>query len=344
MTTQTKPLLRVLAGETLNPPPVWLMRQAGRHLQEYKDLRAKAENFLNFCYTPDMAVEVTLQPIRRYSMDAAILFSDILVIPDALGQKVSFVPGAGPKLDPIRTVAEIDRLQDERLHEHLAPVYETVTRLRKELPEDVTLIGFAGAPWTVATYVVEGAGSKDYHTVRSWAYRAPAEFQKLIDILTESTTSYLIKQVEAGAEALQIFDSWAGVLPPDQFERWVIAPFQKIIGAVKDRFPQVPIIGFPRGVGLQYATFAEKTGVDAVSLDSTVPLEWARDHVQVHTAVQGNLDNLALLAGGEYIEAEAKRILDVLSKGPLIFNLGHGVLPDTPVTHVERLLEIVRGD
>ena len=341
-TLSSKPLLRVLAGETLSPPPLWLMRQAGRHLSEYMALRAKAENFLNFCYSPDLAVEATLQPIRRYGFDAAILFCDILVIPDALGQQVSFVPGEGPKLNALTTLEAVKTLQMDGLHEHLAPVYETISRLRNELPDPVTLIGFAGAPWTVATYVVEGGGSKDYQNVRGWAYSAPDEFQVLIDLLTEATTSYLLRQVEAGAEVLQIFDSWAGVLPPSQFERWVVAPFQKIVAAVKARYPETPIIGFPRGAGLQYAGFAEKTGVDAVSLDVTVPLEWAAENVQPHCVVQGNLDNLALMAGGSEMDAEIERILDILGRGPLIFNLGHGVLPATPVAHVERLRDLVR--
>jgi len=338
-----KPLLQTLAGNSVSPPPIWLMRQAGRHLEEYKALRSKAETFLDFCYTPDMAVEATLQPIRRYGMDAAILFSDILVIPDALGQNVSFVPGEGPKLPPLNGRSDIDRLDLSNLHDHLSPVYETVGRLSQELPRETALIGFAGAPWTVATYMIEGGGSKDYQKTRAYAYEVSDDFQALIDILVDATSAYLIRQADKGAEVVQIFDSWAGVLPPVQFDRWVIEPFQKIVSAVKEAHSDLPIIGFPRGAGLAYSRFAEQTGVDAVSLDSTVPLEWAAEHVQKHTVVQGNLDNLVLRAGGDQLEIEVKRVLDIFAGGPFIFNLGHGILPDTPVAHVERLLELVRG-
>ena len=338
-----KPLLQVLARTPLSPPPIWLMRQAGRHLEEYRKLRSQAETFLDLCYTPDMAVEATLQPIRRYGMDAAILFSDILVIPDALGQKVSFVTGEGPKLPPLENRAGIDQLNPSNLHDRLTPVYETVNRLSQELPSTTTLIGFAGAPWTVATYMIEGGSSKDYQKTRSYAYECPDDFQALIDLLVEAISGYLIRQADNGAEAVQIFDSWAGVLPPVQFDRWVIEPFQKIVAAVKGAQPDLPVIGFPRGAGQAYAKFAEQTGVDAVSLDNTVPLEWAAEHVQPHTVVQGNLDNLLLRAGGEQMAEEIKKILNAFTGGPFIFNLGHGILPDTPVAHVEELLSLVRS-
>ncbi len=338
-----KKMLTVLNGQKTETPPLWLMRQAGRHLKEYLEIRAKAKNFLDFCYSPDLAVEATLQPIRRYGFDAAILFSDILVIPDALGQQVDFVPGTGPVLEAISSVEELKKLSADRLHDHLAPVYEAIGRIRQELPDNTALIGFAGAPWTVATYVVEGGGSKDYQKTRKWAYGAPEEFQILIDILVDATADYLIRQIDSGVEAVQLFDSWAGVLSPSQFDRWVIEPAKKIIGRIRAVHPDIPIIGFPRGAGLLYERFVQETGVNAVSIDSTVPLSWAVENLQSHCAVQGNLDNLALLTGGPAMEAEIAHILAAFSDGPFIFNLGHGILPETPVPHVERLVELVRG-
>ncbi len=338
-----KSLLQTLNGTSISPPPIWLMRQAGRHLKEYLDLRSQAGTFLDFCYSPDLAVEATLQPVRRYGMDAAILFSDILVIPDALGQSISFIPGQGPCLSPLNGRTGIDQLNPTNLHKHLAPVYESIRRLKTLLPKTTTLIGFAGAPWTVATYMIEGGSSKDCQKTRAYAYEAPDDFQVLIDLLVETTAAYLICQADEGAEVVQVFDSWAGVLPPVQFDTWVIKPFQKIVEAVKVAHPNLPIIGFPRGAGLGYVTFAAQTGVDAVSLDSTVPLAWAAEKIQPHTIVQGNLDNLILRAGGHQLEAAVREILTTFSARPFIFNLGHGILPDTPVAHVKQLLNIVRG-
>ncbi len=337
----TKHFLRALNGETLSRPPFWLMRQAGRYLPEYREIRSGTKNFLDFCYTPDLAVEVTLQPLRRYGMDAAILFSDILVIPDALGQKVDFREGEGPVLEPIRSSSDLAKLSLDKLHDHLAPVYETVGRLSREIPAKTTLIGFAGAPWTVATYMVEGHGSKDYAACRTWAYSDPESFGQLIDLLVEATSAYLIAQIENGAEVIQLFDTWAGVLSPSQFERWVLEPTAAIVKNIKAAHPHVPVIGFPRGVGLLYETFVEWTGVDGVSLDHSVPTSWAAKVLQPHCTVQGNLDNMALIAGGARMEIEIQRILQDLTGGPFIFNLGHGILPQTPPEHVERLAEII---
>jgi len=342
-TDTTKPLLRALAGRPVQPPPVWLMRQAGRYLPEYREVRSRVSGFLELCYTPELAVEVTLQPIRRYGFDAAILFSDILVVPDALGQPVRFVEGEGPRLEPVRSAEEVARLGPGRLHEHLAPVYETVRRLRRELPPEVALIGFAGAPWTVATYMVEGGSSRDFARVRGWGVAEPVGFGALIRLVTEATIEYLVKQVEAGAEALQLFDSWAGVLSEDEFGRWAIEPMRQIVDAVKARCPGVPIIGFPRGAGVMYARYVEEAGIDAVSLDSSVPLRWAAETLQPRVTVQGNLDPLLLLSGGEPMKRGARRILEELGGGPMVFNLGHGVIKETPPEHVAELLEIVRG-
>ncbi len=341
--TTLKPLLRVLAGETISPPPVWLMRQAGRHLAAYRDLRKTEPNFLRFCYTPELAVEATLQPVRRYATDAAILFSDILVIPDALGQKVAFEEKIGPVLAPIQSAAEIPSLDSDCLIKHLAPVFETVRLLRASLPDNVALIGFAGAPWTVATYMVEGRGGTDHGTIRRWAYQDEEGFSRLIGLLVDATTRYLIAQVAAGAEVIQLFDTWAGVLPEVQYWRWVIEPTAEIVRRLKDACPGIPVIGFPRGSGALYPTYVANTGVDAVGIDTNVPLQWARDNLQTGKAVQGNLDNQLLIAGGPAMDAEIDRIKAVLGSGPFIFNLGHGVLPPTPPEHVERLIERVRS-
>lgn len=341
-----KRFLQALDGQTITPPPFWLMRQAGRYLPEYMETRAKSKNFLNFCYSPDLAVEVTLQPLRRYGMDAAILFSDILVIPDALGQKVEFKVGEGPVLEPITDEAGLKTLDIELdgFHQHLAPVYEILRRLSKEIPPETALIGFAGAPWTVATYMVEGKGSKNYEIIRGVALNNPDFFQRMIDLLVDATSSYLIEQVRNGAEALQLFDSWAGVLAENEFRRWVIEPNAEIVRRVKKVHPDVKIIGFPRGAGPMYVDFVKETGVDGVSVDQTVPLEWVRDNIQPHVTVQGNMDNLLLVAGGEEMDAQARRIIDVLGQGPFIFNLGHGIVPHTPPENVARLAEIIRGE
>ncbi len=339
----TKKMLVTLNGQKTTTPPLWLMRQAGRHLKEYLEIREKAKNFLEFCYTPDLAVEATLQPIRRYGFDAAILFSDILVIPDALGQQVEFVPGTGPKLEAISSFDELEKLSKDDLHDHLSPVYEAIGKICCELPEETILIGFAGAPWTIATYVVEGGGSKNYLKTRKWSYDAPDEFGVLIDILVDATADHLIRQIESGVEVVQLFDSWAGVLPPSQFVKWSIEPAKKIITRIRAKHPDIPIIGFPRGAGLLYQRFVQETGVNAISIDATVPVTWAAKNLQPYCVVQGNLDNLALLTGGPAMEAEVAHILAAFADGPFIFNLGHGILPETPVPHVKKLIELVRG-
>ena len=343
MDTKNKYFLRALKGENLIRPPFWLMRQAGRYLPEYRELRQKSKNFLDFCYSPDLAVEATLQPLRRYDFDAAILFSDILVIPDALGQKVEFREGEGPVLEPVRSIDDVDKLSLDGLHDHLAPVYQTVSRLSSEIPQQTALIGFAGAPWTVATYMVEGKGSKDYARARTWAYADPEGFGKLIDLLVEATTAYLIKQIENGAEVIQLFDTWAGVLSENQFQRWVIQPTVEIVKRLNKACPGVPILGFPRGAGILYQDFVKQTGVDGVSLDNSVPVSWAAEHLQPLCTVQGNLDNMALIAGGEAMENEIRAILEGFAGGPHIFNLGHGILPETPPEHVERLAALIEG-
>ncbi len=338
-----KKFLQVLGGAQAETPPIWMMRQAGRYLPEYRELRRQAENFLDFCYTPSMAVEAALQPLRRYDFDAAILFSDILVVPDALGQRVWFETGAGPRLDPVDRSDPLAGLGLDNFHRHLVGVYEAVSQLRAKLPADVALIGFAGAPWTVAAYMAEGGSSRDYADVRGWAYADPEKFRALIDLLVEATAAYLIRQADAGAEALQLFDSWAGVLSEAQFRRWSVDPAKRIVAAVKAAHPRIPVIGFPRGAGALYPDYVRETGIDAVSLDVSVPLGWAADHLQSQTVVQGNLDNLLLAAGGEALDEEVGRIIEAFAGGPHIFNLGHGILPATPPEHVGRVVDLVRN-
>jgi uroporphyrinogen decarboxylase len=338
-----KKLIRTLKGETLTPPPIWLMRQAGRYLPEYRATRAQAKDFLSLCFTPELAVEVTLQPIRRYGFDAAIMFSDILVLPYALGQKVWFEEGAGPRLEPLRKVGDMAQLSSEALHDKLAPVYETLRGLRRELPAETALIGFAGAPWTVASYMIEGQTSRDFATAKTWAYRASDEFGRLIDFLVGSTTEYLIAQIEAGAEVLQLFDSWAGVWPEASLRRWCLEPAAEIVRRVKAVHPAVPVILFPRGAGLLYEAFATEAGAEGLGLDTTVPLAWARERLQGQVALQGNLDPLLLVAGGAALETGVAQILETLGNGPLIFNLGHGITPQTPPEHVQQLVDQVRG-
>lgn len=334
-------LMKVLTGEAVPTPPVWMMRQAGRYLPEYRELRAKAGSFLDLCYNPDLAVEVTLQPIRRFGFDAAILFSDILVVPHALGRSLTFVEGKGPVLDPIR-VEEIDRLDTGGFHDHLEPVIETVARLRTELPKEVALIGFCGAPWTVATYMIAGHGTTDQAPARSFAYAHPEEFGRLLDLLADQSADYLARQVEAGANVVQIFDSWAGILDEKSFERFAVRPVARMVRRLREAHPDVPVIGFPRSAGLHYESYRQATGVTALGLDWTVPLEFAR-RLQEQGAVQGNLDPLRLVAGGKALTEGVERILSELGDGPLIFNLGHGIVPQTPIDHVHRMLEIVRG-
>ena len=343
MKTEDKLVVRALRGETLERPPFWFMRQAGRCLPEFREVRAKAGGFLDLCYNPELATEVTMQPIRRFGMDAAILFADILLIPDGLGQPLDYIAGEGPVLEPIRNLQELSALSMDGLHAKAGPIYETVARLKSELPENVTLIGFAGAPWTVATYMVEGRGSKDHAIVKDWAYSDPDGFGQLMDLLVEATVEYLSKQVDAGAEVVQLFDTWSSALSETAFQRWCLRPVQQIVEELRKRHPNLPIIGFPKGAGAGYADFAKTAGVDGVSLDWTVPLEWARDHVQSQVTVQGNLDPRLVVVGGKAMEAEAHRILDVLGQGPFIFNLGHGIVPETPPEHVGRLAEILRG-
>ena len=338
-----KPLLRALRGEVGKHPPIWLMRQAGRYLPEYRALREKAGSFLELCLTPEMATEITLQPIRRFGLDAAILFSDILVIPHALGQAVSFEEGVGPRLEALESIADLEALRGGGAVERLGPVMETVGRLKEALPDDVTLIGFAGAPWTVASYMVEGGSSRDYTLVKRWAYGDPGNFQALIDLLVATTVDYLDAQVTAGAEVVQVFDSWASVLPARALERWSLEPIRRIVAGLKERHPDVPVIVFPRAVGVGYAVFAERCGADALSLDSSLSLDWAREALGSDVVLQGNLDPVALLVGGEALQGAAGDILEKLEGRPFIFNLGHGVLPQTPLEHVAELVARVRG-
>jgi len=320
---------------------VWLMRQAGRYLPEYRELRKAAGSFLDLCYDPVQAAEVTLQPVRRFAMDAAILFSDILVVPDAMGQSVRFEEGEGPILDPVRTSSGISALKIDGVTNHLAPVYETVARVKAELPDEVALIGFAGAPWTVATYMVEGRSSKDFREIKGLAYRDEAAFTALIEQLVAATVAHLVAQVEAGAEVVQLFDTWSGVLPEDGFERWCIAPAQAIVSEIRRLSPGIPVIGFPRGAAFNYERYIAETGVDAVGLDTTVPMETAK-RLQTRCAVQGNLDPILLVEGGAPMENAVRAIVGALKDGPFVFNLGHGVLPMTPPEHVAALLGVVR--
>lgn len=339
----TNLFLDALSGRPGPRPPFWFMRQAGRYLPEYREIRAQASGFLDLCYTPERAARVTLQPIERFHADAAILFSDILVVPDAIGQEVGFVEGTGPVLTPVASGSDLAKLDPGKTLGHLAPVFETVSRVRAELPEDVALIGFSGAPWTVATYMVEGGSSRDFNAIKSWAVRERGDFDALLDILVESTTAYLLAQVEAGAQALQIFDTWAGAVPAGDFDRWVIDPTARIVSGVKSGAPDVPVIGFARGIGDRLEGYIRGTGVDAVGLDASISAADAARRVQPICPVQGNLDPAYLMAGGAEMERAAGDILDALGGGPFVFNLAHGIHKDTPPVHVERLAEIVRA-
>jgi uroporphyrinogen decarboxylase len=339
----TKSIIDVLTGRRQTIPPIWLMRQAGRYLPEYRALRQKIGNFLDLCLDPKLAAEVTLQPIRRFGFDAAILFSDILVIPYALGQSVAFTATDGPRLDAITDAESLGKLRKELDHARLAPVYETIARVKSQLPAHVALLGFCGAPWTVATYMIAGAGTPDQIPAREFVYRAPRLLDELLDILVEASASYLIRQFEAGAEAVQIFDTWAGVLPDDAFDRCCVEPCARIVAAVRARIPSAKFIGFPRGAGSRLKRYINGVGVDAVGLDWTIDLGFARDEVQSRKPVQGNLDPVVLLAGGDALDRAADRIVENFAAGPFIFNLGHGVLPDTPVAHVEQLVRRVRA-
>jgi uroporphyrinogen decarboxylase len=338
-----KPLCDVLDGKRQAVPPVWMMRQAGRYLPEYRELRAKAGSFLDLCLDPAMAAEITIQPIRRFDFDAAILFSDILIIPHALGRNLRFVEGEGPRLDPLADGVAVARLPARAAADKLAPVYETVSRVKAQLQPQTALIGFCGAPWTVATYMIAGQGTPDQAPARLFAYREPEAFAKLVEILVENSVDYLAAQLEAGADAVQIFDTWAGVLPPDQFARWCIEPTQRIVSGLRQRVPGAKVIGFPRGVGSNMVRYVQDVAVDAVGLDWTVDLTIARDYIQKRKPVQGNLDPLVLRAGGTALDRSVDAILEALAGGPLIFNLGHGILPDTPIAHVEQMLKRVRS-
>ncbi len=337
-----KPLIETLAGRGGARVPCWFMRQAGRYLPEYQRLRADEPDFLRFCYTPELTVEAALQPLRRFPLDAAILFSDILVIPDALGIPVRFVEGEGPLLTPVRRAEDIDRLGLAGLEEHLAPLGRSLALLRPQLPADVALIGFAGAPWTLAHYMVEGRGGAEGTCVRRWAWGEPDTFQRLIDLLAAAVIRALRLQIDHGAEVVQLFDSWAGGLAEPLFRRWVIAPTRRIVEAVRDAAPGVPIIGFPRGAGVLYEAYVEETGVNAIGLDTGVGAAWAKERLQPRCPVQGNLDNLLLAAGGAALPTETARLLDAFAGGGHIFNLGHGVLPETPPEHLAEVVAIVR--
>jgi uroporphyrinogen decarboxylase len=339
----TKTILRALAGETLPTPPIWMMRQAGRYLPEYRATRAQAGDFLSLCYNPELAAEVTLQPIRRYGFDAAILFADILLLPQALGPKLWFETGEGPRMETTVTMDQVRALKPvEAIHDTLSPVYETVRILSRELPAETTLIGFAGAPWTVATYMIAGRGSKDQGAAHALKNTDRATFVALIDRITDATVEYLSEQVKAGAEVVKLFDSWAGSLKGADFEDFAVAPAAKIIAAMKARFPDLPIIAFPREAGSGYIGFARKTGADCVALDNSITPEWGAENVQKDGCVQGNLAPEHMVTGGEALVREARRVVDAFKGGPHIFNLGHGITPDADPENVKLMIDTVR--
>jgi len=338
-----KPMMAVLGGRPAVPPPLWMMRQAGRYLPEYRKLRERAATFLEFCYTPELAVEATLQPLLRFRPDAAILFSDILVVPDALGQAVAFREGEGPVLEPLRSRRDVERLARERVRPHLEPVFRTLRGIRDALSPATALIGFAGAPWTVATYMVEGRGGTDFANILRWDDEDRDGLAALIDLLTEATADYLVEQVGHGADVLQVFDTWAGVLDAGRFRRLVIEPTRRIVARLRATRPGVPVIGFPRGAAALYVDYVRETGVDAVSLDGGVDLDFARRELQTRTVVQGNLDPRIVVGGGDKMRDAARVILDNLGRAPFIFNLGHGIVPETPVENVVELAAVVRS-
>jgi uroporphyrinogen decarboxylase len=341
---ETKTILRALAGETLPVPPVWLMRQAGRYLPEYRATRAEAGDFLSLCYTPDLAAEVTLQPIRRFGFDAAILFADILLVPQALGADLWFVTGEGPRLSTVTGREDFAKLKPaDAIHEHLSPVYETVKILSRDLPSETTLIGFAGAPWTVATYMIAGRGTPDQAPAHKLREEDPETFDALMDRITEATIDYLSAQIAAGAEVVKVFDSWAGSLKGAAFDRYALEPARKIVSEIKARHPGIPVIVFPREAGDKYIGFAKATGADCVALDNSVDADWAAEHVQIDGCVQGNLDPRLMITGGEELVREAKRIKQAFSKGPHIFNLGHGITPEADPENVHVLLDAIRS-
>ncbi|MBO6717143.1 MAG: uroporphyrinogen decarboxylase [Rhizobiaceae bacterium] len=341
LVTEERLVLEVLKGRTVFPPPVWMMRQAGRYLPEYRATRERAGSFLDLCYNPELACEVTLQPIRRFGFDASILFSDILVVPHALGRDLRFEEGVGPVMTPM-DASEIGSLDTDGFHEHLKPVYETVGMLRRKLPAETTLLGFCGAPWTVATYMIAGRGSPDQAVTRQFGFRHGEVFAELLNRLADVSADYLSRQVEAGADAVQIFDSWAGVLDEAAFERWCVEPVMRLVRRFRERHPDVPVIGFPRGAGMLFGRYRQKTGVTALGLDWSVPYSQARE-LQAEGTVQGNLDPMRLVAGGRALKEGVETILRTLGDGPLVFNLGHGVTPDTPVENVEAMVRQVRS-
>jgi uroporphyrinogen decarboxylase len=338
-----KPFVEVLSGRRQAVPPIWMMRQAGRYLPEYREIRAKAGGFLDLCFNPEFATEVTLQPIRRFNFDAAVIFSDILVMPHALGRAVRFEVGEGPRLDPLATPEQVATLAAEADFGKLEPVFEALQRVRRELNPKIALIGFCGAPWTVATYMVAGQGTPDQAPARLMAYRHPDAFAKIIDVLVENSIQYLLKQLAAGADVLQIFDTWAGVLPPREFQRWSVEPTRRIVEGVRAKVPAAKIIGFPRGAGALLPGYVETTGVDAVSIDWAAEPTFIRERVQSRVAVQGNLDPLALIAGGAALDRAIDDVLVNYAQGRLIFNLGHGIQPETPIVHVEQMIRRVRN-
>ncbi len=343
---ENRKVLKVIDGHHYEQPPIWLMRQAGRYLPEYRETRKRAGSFLDLCYNPELAIEVTLQPIKRFGFDASILFSDILVIPDALGRKVRFEEGRGPILEPI-SATEIDPLceansDSQKALDHLSPVIETVKGLRSALPTETTLLGFCGAPWTVATYMIAGHGTSDQALARLFGHRHRVEMVKLLNLIADVSADYLIKQIEAGADAVQIFDSWSGVLGKSDFEDFCIGPVLRIVERVRSRIPDAKIIGFPKGAGLQYSNYREKTKVNCLGLDWTMPSEFAME-LQKQGAVQGNLDPTRLVAGGYALDSGIDEVMATIGNGPLIFNLGHGITPETPIAHVEQMLKRVRG-
>ena len=338
-----KLLLRALAGETLDVPPIWMMRQAGRYLPEYRATRSEAGDFLSLCYNSDLAAEVTLQPIRRYGFDAAILFADILLIPDALGSDLWFVTGEGPRLSTIETMEDFAGLKGaEDIHDHLAPVYETLRILSRELPRETALIGFAGMPWTVATYMIAGRGTKDQGPAHKLKSENRELFDAIMDRLTDATIAYLSAQIDAGAEVVKLFDSWAGSLKGQDFDDYALAPAKRIIAALKAKHPETPIIAFPREAGERYVGFAKATGADCVALDNSVDAAWAAEHVQVDGCVQGNLASSHMVTGGEDLVRETRAIVEAFSKGPHIFNLGHGITPDADPENVQLMIDTVR--
>jgi uroporphyrinogen decarboxylase len=336
-------ILDVLAGRRCSIPPIWMMRQAGRYLPEYRAIREKAGSFLNLCFTPELTAEVTLQPVRRFNLDAAILFSDILVVPHALGQTVSFVTGEGPRLAPVISSDNIAHFAKQLDLDALAPVFETIRLVKPALPAHVALLGFCGAPWTVATYMVAGQGTPDQGPARLMAYQDQAGFARLIDTLTSASISYLVAQFKSGVDAVQVFDTWAGILPPEEFDRWCVKPMRRIVAGVRSSIPGGKIIGYPRGASTSLLRYVERVEVDAVGLDWSVDRDFARRAVQSRVAVQGNLDPIALLAGGEALDRAVDAVLAAFAEGPFIFNLGHGILPETPIAHVEQMLRRVRG-